>query len=305
MNAPNFNFSNFGHVSAELGDYDPQDHLPGYVSQFKMLPKQTQKQEEKIAEIHQTLTYVLWIPSLCLWVCLCKCMFVCLWVRVCESMFVSACLWRCVCECVFVSICLWACVVFVHVCECVPVVFVSVFVSVCLSMYVCKCVCSWFCRSQVPAEAEENFLKKACTLDTYGVDPHPVKVTHHSCWDVSTSVHLFILLSLHPFLSICFTLCLSVHLSFWLYVCLSVCPSVRPSDRPSVCLSDSMSVFYRTRRATRCTWASPTWALWHSKATSAHTSSNGWFSTHLSPHLSLLTLGVNMSLWGSQGHSGC
>ncbi|KAI0207138.1 FERM domain-containing protein 5 [Lamellibrachia satsuma] len=72
-------------VQSELGDYDPQDHLPGYVSQFKMLPKQTQKQEEKIAEIHQTLT------------------------------------------------------------------------------------------SQVPAEAEENFLKKACTLDTYGVDPHPVK----------------------------------------------------------------------------------------------------------------------------------
>ena len=31
---------------------------------------------------------------------------------------------------------------FVHVCECMSVVFVSVFVSVCLSMYVCKCVCS-------------------------------------------------------------------------------------------------------------------------------------------------------------------
>ena len=43
-------------MAAEVGDYDPQDHPPGYVSQFKMLPKQTQKQEEKIAEIHKGLS---------------------------------------------------------------------------------------------------------------------------------------------------------------------------------------------------------------------------------------------------------
>ncbi len=43
--------------TAEVGDYDPQDHAPGYIAQFKMLPKQTQKQEEKIAELHKTLTY--------------------------------------------------------------------------------------------------------------------------------------------------------------------------------------------------------------------------------------------------------
>ena len=30
---------------------------------------------------------------------------------------------------------------------------------------------------QTPAEAEANFLVRACQLDTYGVDPHPVKVT--------------------------------------------------------------------------------------------------------------------------------
>ncbi|GIY45989.1 FERM domain-containing protein 3 [Caerostris extrusa] len=30
-------------------------------------------------------------------------------------------------------------------------------------------------RGQVPAVAEMNFLRKACLLDTYGVDPHPVK----------------------------------------------------------------------------------------------------------------------------------
>lgn len=45
-------------VTAEVGDYDPQDHPPGYVSEFKMLPKQTQKQEDKIAEIHKTLVCV-------------------------------------------------------------------------------------------------------------------------------------------------------------------------------------------------------------------------------------------------------
>ena len=42
-------------LTAEVGDYDPQDHPPGYVAQFKMLPKQTTKQEEKIADIHKTL----------------------------------------------------------------------------------------------------------------------------------------------------------------------------------------------------------------------------------------------------------
>lgn len=33
------------------------------------------------------------------------------------------------------------------------------------------------CSGQVPAEAEANFIRKAVSLDTYGVDPHPVKVS--------------------------------------------------------------------------------------------------------------------------------
>jgi hypothetical protein len=41
--------------SAEVGDYDPVDHPPGYVGDFNMLPKQTPKMEERIAEIHKTL----------------------------------------------------------------------------------------------------------------------------------------------------------------------------------------------------------------------------------------------------------
>ena len=42
-------------LTAEVGDYDPVDHPPNYVAEFKMLPKQTQKHEEKIAELHKGL----------------------------------------------------------------------------------------------------------------------------------------------------------------------------------------------------------------------------------------------------------
>lgn len=33
-------------------------------------------------------------------------------------------------------------------------------------------------RGQTPAMAESNFLLRASQLDTYGVDPHPVKVVN-------------------------------------------------------------------------------------------------------------------------------
>lgn len=73
-------------IQSELGDYDPDEHVGTYVSDFKMLLKQTPKIEEKIKEIHQTQL-----------------------------------------------------------------------------------------KGQVPSVAESNFLRKACLIDTYGVDPHPVK----------------------------------------------------------------------------------------------------------------------------------
>lgn len=72
-------------IQSEVGDYEAEDHQPGYVTEFKMLPKQNPKTEEQIMELHKTLS------------------------------------------------------------------------------------------GQVPAEAEANFLKKAASLDTYGVDPHQVK----------------------------------------------------------------------------------------------------------------------------------
>ncbi|XP_052791447.1 FERM domain-containing protein 5-like isoform X5 [Mya arenaria] len=72
-------------IQSEVGDYDPEDHQAGYVSEFKMLPNQNVQQEEQIHELHKTIA------------------------------------------------------------------------------------------GQVPAEAEANFLKKAASLDTYGVDPHKVK----------------------------------------------------------------------------------------------------------------------------------
>ncbi|BFY97224.1 hypothetical protein BsWGS_00265 [Bradybaena similaris] len=72
-------------IQSEVGDYDPQDHPVGYVTNFKMLPKQTPKHEEKIMEAHKALV------------------------------------------------------------------------------------------GEVPSECEANFLKKAASMDTYGVDPHQVK----------------------------------------------------------------------------------------------------------------------------------
>uniref|UniRef100_A0A8C2TC77 FERM domain containing 3 n=1 Tax=Coturnix japonica TaxID=93934 RepID=A0A8C2TC77_COTJA len=40
-------------VQAELGDYDPDEHPENYMNDFKIFPKQSQKLEKKIAEIHK------------------------------------------------------------------------------------------------------------------------------------------------------------------------------------------------------------------------------------------------------------
>ncbi|XP_078423878.1 FERM domain-containing protein 3 [Cetorhinus maximus] len=40
-------------LQAELGDYEPHEHPEGYVSEIKMFPKQTQKLERKMEQIHK------------------------------------------------------------------------------------------------------------------------------------------------------------------------------------------------------------------------------------------------------------
>lgn len=39
-----------------------------------------------------------------------------------------------------------------------------------------------YSSGQTPATSELNFLRKAQTLETYGVDPHPCKVRHPRGW---------------------------------------------------------------------------------------------------------------------------
>ncbi|RCN50300.1 hypothetical protein ANCCAN_03522 [Ancylostoma caninum] len=46
-------------LQAQLGDYNEQVHCGDYVSQYKLLLKQTPRLEEKIAEIHKSLRLVL------------------------------------------------------------------------------------------------------------------------------------------------------------------------------------------------------------------------------------------------------
>ncbi len=145
---------------AEVGDYDPQDHPPGYVTEFKMLPKQTQKQEEKIAELHKQLAWVCRDTAV---IC------VLYWIPVRTSHSTVIILWH---------------KLFAHVCSVVMLVaLVWTF-----SLHLCKrylsriqltklfSLCFHDYSGEVPSDAESNFLKKAATLETYGVDPHPVKV---------------------------------------------------------------------------------------------------------------------------------
>lgn len=41
--------------TAELGDYDPYKHTPGYVSEYRFVPDQKEELEDSIEQIHKTL----------------------------------------------------------------------------------------------------------------------------------------------------------------------------------------------------------------------------------------------------------
>ncbi|XP_051961965.1 band 4.1-like protein 1 [Xyrauchen texanus] len=41
-------------VQAELGDYDPEEHGPDYINEFRFAPNQTRELEERVVELHRT-----------------------------------------------------------------------------------------------------------------------------------------------------------------------------------------------------------------------------------------------------------
>lgn len=43
---------------AELGDYQPDEHGPNYLSKLQLMPGQTEDMERKISEIHKLHKYV-------------------------------------------------------------------------------------------------------------------------------------------------------------------------------------------------------------------------------------------------------
>ena len=43
------------HFSAELGDYDPSRHSPGYVSEFRFISAQTEEMEDEVEAGHAKL----------------------------------------------------------------------------------------------------------------------------------------------------------------------------------------------------------------------------------------------------------
>lgn len=50
-------------IAAELGDFDPSRHLPGYVSEFDLVPQQTERFNRSVEELHRRLTLVLSVAN--------------------------------------------------------------------------------------------------------------------------------------------------------------------------------------------------------------------------------------------------
>ena len=43
----------FSSIAADLGDYNPDEHLHGYLADLRLVPNQTEDLEAKIAELHR------------------------------------------------------------------------------------------------------------------------------------------------------------------------------------------------------------------------------------------------------------
>ena len=41
-------------ISAELGDFNPEEHTPGYLSEFRFIPGQSEDFEKEVAELHKS-----------------------------------------------------------------------------------------------------------------------------------------------------------------------------------------------------------------------------------------------------------
>lgn len=40
-------------LSAELGDFNPEEHISGYLSEFRFIPGQTEDFENEVSELHR------------------------------------------------------------------------------------------------------------------------------------------------------------------------------------------------------------------------------------------------------------
>ena len=43
----------FYHPLAEIGDFNPEEHKNGYLSELRLIPNQTEEIEKKIMELHK------------------------------------------------------------------------------------------------------------------------------------------------------------------------------------------------------------------------------------------------------------
>jgi FERM central domain len=53
--SPRFSSFHTSHPAAEIGDYDPNKHSYGYVSEFRIVPNQTKELESRIVDIHKQI----------------------------------------------------------------------------------------------------------------------------------------------------------------------------------------------------------------------------------------------------------